>query len=488
MATYYWVGGSGTWDNSSKTNWATSTGGTGGNGPPVTGDTVNFDANSGTAAIVTVAATAACTTCTINKSDINLSLSGSPTFAGTTTLTAGTVTLNSYTLTVNIFSSSNSNARTIDFGTGKISLTGNGSAIWVLTTVTNLTVSGTPVVDCIYAGATGTRTIQNGSTAGGAESNAVSFNITAGTDTITLTSSATNAVKNLNFSGFAGTMTSTNFAIYGNLVFSSGMTLLGGTHTTTFAATTGTQTITSNGKAYDRNVTISGGSVVELVDPCSFGTARTLTLTSGTFDAKNQNVSIGNFALGAGTKTLTLGSGTWTVTGTSWNANTNVTGLTVTASTGKISMTSASSKTFAGGGASWPTLDQAGAGALTIQQSNTFANIINSVQPATITFTAGTTQTVSAFGVSGTAGNLITLNSSSSGSRATLSDASGTINVSYVSIKDIAATGGAGWDAYTSNGNVDAGNNTGWVFDPAPSDVSVEFFMNLRSFTEPRRF
>ena len=30
MATYYWVGGSGTWDGSSTTHWATSSGGAGG--------------------------------------------------------------------------------------------------------------------------------------------------------------------------------------------------------------------------------------------------------------------------------------------------------------------------------------------------------------------------------------------------------------------------------------------------------------------------
>ena len=127
-------------------------------------------------------------------------------------------------------------------------------------------------------------------------------------------------------------------------------------------------------------------------------------------------------------------------------------------------MVSASAKTFAGGGKSWPTLNQGGAGALTIQQSNTFANITNTVQPATITLTAGTTQTVSAFGASGTSGNLITLNSSTAGSRATLNDSTGINSVSFVSIKDINATGGVVWSASTSNGNVDAGNNIGWNF------------------------
>ena len=124
---------------------------------------------------------------------------------------------------------------------------------------------------------------------------------------------------------------------------------------------------------------------------------------------------------------------------------------------------------------------------MTIQQSNTFANITNTVQPATITLTASTTQTVSAFGVLGTSGNLITLNSSAAGSRATLSDGSGVNSVAYMSIKDIAATGGAIWDAPATEGNVDAGNNVGWNFG-IPFKYDIEFSPALRSFTERKQF
>jgi hypothetical protein len=156
-----------------------------------------------------------------------------------------------------------------------------------------------------------------------------------------------------------------------------------------------------------------------------------------------------------------------------------VANLTVSPSAGIISMTSASAKTFAGGALAWPRLNQGGSGALTIQQSNTFANITNTVQPATITLTAGTTQTVAAFGVSGTAGNLITLNSSTSGTRATLSDSIGTVEVSNVSIQDINATGGATWNAFLKTGNVDAGNNSGWDFFPAVRQVFGQVFSSI---------
>ena len=469
MATYYWVGGSGTWDNSSKTNWATSSGGTGGAAVPTTGDTVNFDSNSGTAAVVTVAATAACAACTINKSDINLSLSGSPTFTGTTTFTAGTITLNNNTYTASRFITDNSNARTIAFGTGKIALTNNSVTLWSAATITNLVLTGTPVVEYTANSASGSRTFTHGSAAGLSETNTPSLNVTAGTDAIVI---ATNGgVKNLNFTGFSGSFSSSAFTIYGNLTISTGMTVTGGANATTFAATSGTQTITSNNKTYDRPITINGvGGSVELIDALAQGSSRAFTLTNGTFNAKNQNVTVGTFALGGGTKTLTLGSGTWTVAGSgasAWNANTNVTGLTVSASTGTISMTSASAKTFSGGAKVWPTLNQGGAGTLTIAQSNTFANITNTVQPATVTLTAGTTQTVTSLGLAGTSGNLITLNSSVAGTKATIYKASGSVSLSFVSIKDIAATGGANFNAFTSSGCVDGGNNTGWDFNSA---------------------
>lgn len=138
-------------------------------------------------------------------------------------------------------------------------------------------------------------------------------------------------------------------------------------------------------------------------------------------------------------------------------------------------MSSASAKTFNGGGLTYGTLVQGGAGVLTVGGSNTFANISNTVQPATVRLSAGTTQTVSAFSLSGTSGNLITLDTTVAGTRATLSDASGIVSISFTSIKDINATGGATWDALLTNGNVDAGNNLGWNFGAVPVIVKTIF-------------
>ena len=102
----------------------------------------------------------------------------------------------------------------------------------------------------------------------------------------------------------------------------------------------------------------------------------------------------------------------------------------------------------------------------------------------TLQLAAGTTSTVGAFATSGT--NQKYLQSSTAGTQATISQASGTNTVTYLTIQDSNATGGAAWDANDAT-NVDAGNNTGWFFAPTPS-VSNEITMRLRSFTQPRRF
>ena len=91
MANRFWVGGSGTWDNASTTNWSATTGGAGGASVPTAADDVFFDANSGTAATVTIQATAGGRAVNVDKSDITLLLAGSPTFPNIFTFTQGDI-------------------------------------------------------------------------------------------------------------------------------------------------------------------------------------------------------------------------------------------------------------------------------------------------------------------------------------------------------------------------------------------------------------
>lgn len=71
MADRYWVGGSGTWDSSSTTNWSTTSGGAGGASVPTSADNVIFDSNSGGSSnteIVTISGAVTCANLTVTGS------------------------------------------------------------------------------------------------------------------------------------------------------------------------------------------------------------------------------------------------------------------------------------------------------------------------------------------------------------------------------------------------------------------------------------
>lgn len=234
-------------------------------------------------------------------------------------------------------------------------------------------------------------------------------------------------------------------AIYGNWINGSASNNSTGSGALTFAGRT-SQTITSAFKTFTQPFVINspGGSVTLQDD---FATSTTLTLTSGTFDVNGfvcalTGTSSAFNSSGTGTRTIAVGAGTIAIggSGTSWNCATS-TNLTVTG-TGTISLYSASTKTFAGGGIqTYPILQQAGANALTISGSNKFADI-NTVDVGAVLFTSGTTNEFTAFSLTGSITTTVTLGATTT-SQATLKKPST-------------------W--YMGANSTNAGNNTGLVF------------------------
>ena len=311
----------------------------------------------------------------------NLTMGSTRTF----TLTAGTLDLASRTLSTGIFSSSNSNVRSIAFGTGNITVTGNAATVMTIDNGTNFSYTGAPDFYFTYSGSTGTRNILGSQpTNGGTESNAVNVYVTAGLDAVAI-GGANRVYKTIDLTGFSGTFNALSRQVYGNFTLSA-TTTVGAGSGFSFNATSGTQLVTLNGVTLLFNLAINApGATVRFQDALTLGASNTLTLTNGTVQLKN-----------------------------------------------------------------------------------------------------GVTSTVGAFATSGTSQKF--LQSTTPGSQATLSQASGTVTASNLTIRDINAVGGATWNAFVDQGNVDAGNNDGWDFGISPVIGGAEYTYQLRSFTQPRRF
>lgn len=283
---------------------------------------------------------------------------------------------------------------------------------------------------------------------------------------------------------FASGATTPSF--YGNFTYGSGVAP-SGTGAFTFSSRT-IKTVNSGNKTFTQPITINapGGGVQLVTNNLTFGGSLVVTLTNGTLDLNGRTLTAGAVSTGTGTKNVTFNGGTVVVLGgttTAWN-NAQPANFTTTAGTGvgTISMTSASAKTFVGGGSVYNcVLNQGGAGALTVTGNNTFADLTATTVPSTITFTAGNNNTFGAFTLSGTAGNLVTLGSSTT-SPTTLTKSSP-------------------WKVGANS--VDGGDNTGLSFTAGTSDyLSISYingvdssslsagqsYVALRSFTERRRF
>lgn len=273
--------------------------------------------------------------------------------------------------------------------------------------------------------------------------------------------------------------------IYGNWINGTGTTL-SGTGTLTFAGR-GSQTITSAGKTFTQGFTIntpSGSVTLQDAFNSSNASAGTIALVFGTFNANGYSVTLSGASAtaamsGTSVRIMAVGSGTWTIAGSgnAWLASTS-TNLTVTG-TGTISLTSASAKTFAGGGISYSgiTLNQGGAGTLTITGNNTFANISNTYKAtgATTIAMGTTTQRVGNFTASGEAGRVLTVQGTSASSPATLViTGAAKPNVDYLTITGVRAYNLTDtWYAGTNSTN---NGSLGWYFQSGTVATSTVYY------------
>lgn len=295
----------------------------------------------------------------------------------------------------------------------------------------------------------------------------ITFDANSGSSfTVTINATAP-TIRNLTVTGTSG-MTlagTTAFTVQGDISLPSSGLTWSSTGTLTISGSAN-KTLNFNGVTINGSLTVNAASsTITLAGNLVGVVAKSINFSNATlFDFAGYNVTFGSLAsTGGTTRALTLGSGTHTFLdpGASVLTFSGASGLTLSAASSTILFTSASAKTFASNGYTYGVVKNAGAGALTITGSPTIGELGNTVQPCTITLTAGITVTVTTLSLSGTAGNLVTLQSSSAGTPATISKATGTVSVSYLSIKDSTVSGGATFNASLST---DVSGNTGWNF------------------------
>jgi hypothetical protein len=256
MANRYWVGGSGTWNTSSTTNWSASSGGASGASVPTAADSVFFD--SATTYTVTTTGALTCLDFTVS--------------AGTVTFTAGT------TPTIAISGSLSIVAATV-VGSGSLPTTFNATTTGKTITTNGVNYNSTMTLDGV-GGEWTLGSARTGST----------FTVRAGTfntanynlSSITFVSSGASA-KVINFG-------SSTVTLSGNISFDSGSNLTFNAGTSQINLTSNSGAIETNGVTfYNVAFTAVGSTGTRLISGNNTfntfsvsGTTTTLNLTSGT--------------------------------------------------------------------------------------------------------------------------------------------------------------------------------------------------------------
>lgn len=422
MANRYWAGGSGTWNTSSTTNWSAAS-------------PILF---------------------TASRSGSTLTTTGSPALVVGMTVWYNT----------DQFTGTFTSAGTITGGSGNTWTTsGSGTISSQSMTAATVGASAPTSADNIF----------------------ISGNGTSNASTITVSGSA--ACNNFTNSGNANFATSSGMLyVYGNFSMNVAPPSAFPVSITFRATTTGKSFFPNNATYSSSEIIFDGvGGGWTLSD--NLISTSTLSLVNGTFNTGNYNIDASKFTSNTNSgftniRAIDMGSSTITLSGSGyvWTVDDSFGSYTQTRGTSTLSLTSASAKQIYCAGYNFYNVVQAGTGTLTYTGGFTINNMTATALPTTIKLNSGGPYTFTTFGLTGvSSGSSLTLTSTSYGSPAYLSLASGsgTVSVSYCTLEDInVASYGSGttWLAYVANGNVDNGGNTGWVFAPASTGNFMAFF------------
>jgi hypothetical protein len=195
----------------------------------------------------------------------------------------------------------------------------------------------------------GTWSASSGGGSDGAGINAGDAVILDANSSGTFTIDTSISIVTLVCTGFTGTLAHNNvtLTVSGNtFTLAAGMTYAPSSGRIILFTSTGTVLITTAGKTLGSPQFNGTGGTFQLQDALTYNAGGTLTLTAGTLDCNNQNVTGGLFSsTGTGVaRTLSRGSGTWTMNaqgGTVWDCTSAAGNLTLTAETSPLIFSSA---------------------------------------------------------------------------------------------------------------------------------------------------
>ncbi|KAA3630974.1 MAG: HYR domain-containing protein, partial [Bacteroidetes bacterium] len=273
---------------------------------------------------------------------------------------------------------------------------------------------------------------------------------------------------------FTPTLTgNTQISVYGDLELITFMNQ-NFTGTWNFEADDNGNIINSAGHSI-QNANFNGGndgegewSLLNILD-----VAGTINLNNGALISNNFDITAQNFnSSTANTRSLQLGSSTVTIDNGSWNpATLSDTDLDEGTST-IVVQGDGGTASFLGNGLTYNdvTLTTPSLLDVTLTGANTFNTL--KIDPGITVAVEPVTQTMTALEANASCDKYINIESTVPGTPATFSQASGTVDASFLNLEDNTATGGATFNANFSNDN---GGNTGWNFSSPPQlDVTVE--------------
>ena len=272
MANRFWVGGTGTWDNSATTHWSTTTGGSSGASAPGTNDIAILDASSGGGTV------------TVNA-DLVLAQLTMGAFTGTLDFSA-----NNNAVTAPIVSVSGTGTRTLNMGSGTWTITSAANRpCFDVTTTTGLTMSAAS--SAIVFTPSGTLSGSRGFATGGG---------TYGT--VTINNSATQKSRFFQING-GGTIATLTINPFNFMNFGSGSTLTitnafnwAGTQSLPLILASDVPGSTATISVASGSPTISWAAIFDL----TFTGGATFTATDSLNVINNSGITISNLGTGSG--------------------------------------------------------------------------------------------------------------------------------------------------------------------------------------------